>query len=160
MRTGAARWLMLSAFIAVTLLASAVGSLFTSTSVGTWYRTLAKPTWTPPGWVFAPVWTALYVTMAVAAWLVWQRAGFSGARVALALFAVQLALNVAWPAFFFWLRSPSAGSLEIVALWIAILATLIAFWQQRPLAGALLLPYLAWVTFAALLTFRIWRMNG
>lgn len=128
--------------------------------VGEWYAGLAKPAWTPPGWVFAPVWTVLYGMMAAAAWLVWKGRGFSGARLALALFGAQLGLNVAWTWLFFGLQRPGLAAVDIALLWAAILATVLAFWRFRRLAGVLLVPYLAWVTFAAALNLEIWRLNA
>jgi len=143
----------------VTFTAAAIGSAFTARSVGDWYVGLARPPWTPPSWVFGPVWTLLYSMMAVAAWIVWRRAGPSGAALPLALFGIQLALNVGWSAVFFGLRMPGAAFAEIVLLWLSILATLLAFWRVGPVAGALLLPYLGWVSFAAALNLAIWRLN-
>jgi tryptophan-rich sensory protein len=150
---------MLAAFALVCLGVSAAGAWFTSGSVATWYPTLQKPAWNPPPWVFGPVWTVLYLMMATAAWLVWRKAGFSGAAGPLALFAVQLALNALWSPLFFGLESPGAGFADIVALWIAVGATLISFWRVAPPAGALFVPYWLWVSFAAALNFAIWRMN-
>jgi len=146
--------------IVLCLAVGAVGGRATSSSVATWYPTLRKPAWNPPPWVFAPVWTVLYLAMAVAAWMVWRKAGFRGARVALGLFAVQLALNAAWSPLFFGLQSPAAGLVAIVVLWIAIVATTAAFWRTVPLAGVLLVPYGLWVSCAAVLNLAIWRLNG
>lgn len=154
MRQGAA----LAGFVAVCFAAALVGGLLTSTSVETWYPGLAKPSWNPPSWVFGPVWSVLYAAMAVAAWLVWRRGG-GAARVALAVFGVQLALNVAWSGLFFALRSPGLAFAELIVLWIAIAATLVLFARWNRLAGALFVPYLAWVTFAGALNFAIWRLN-
>ena len=124
----------------------------------TWYATLAKPTWNPPNWIFGPVWTALYISMAVAAWLVWRKGGLW--QWPLALFAVQLALNAAWSWLFFGFHMPGAAFVEIVALLAAIVATTIAFWPKSMAAGILMLPYLGWVAFASVLNFTIWRLNG
>ena len=147
--------------LAAVFAAAGVGSHFTARSVAGWYPTLAKPSWTPPGAVFAPVWTALYFLMAVAAWLVWRKAGgLAAARLPLALFAVQLALNAAWSILFFGLRMPGLAFGELVLLWVAIAATLAAFRRVLPAAGLLLAPYLAWVTFAGALNFALWRLNG
>jgi benzodiazapine receptor len=151
--------LMLALFIAVTFAAAGLGAFFTSTSVSHWYPTLRKPSWNPPGWIFGPVWTVLYLMMAVAAWLIWRKQGFDGATGALGLFALQLALNALWSPLFFGLRNPLAGLVDIVPLWAAILATLVCFWKISPLAGALLAPYWLWVCFATALNFMIWRMN-
>ncbi|HMO64602.1 MAG TPA: tryptophan-rich sensory protein [Verrucomicrobiota bacterium] len=126
---------------------------------GDWYAGLRKPAWNPPGWVFGPVWTALYTMMGVAAWLVWRRGGWRAQAVPLGLFLVQLALNAAWSWLFFGLHRPGLACAEIVALWLAILAAALAF---RPVSAAafwLLVPYLAWVAFAAVLNFTLWRLN-
>ena len=133
--------------------AAAVGARFRP---GAWYAGLHKPAWNPPNRLFAPVWTLLYAVMAVAAWLVWRDVGLSRE---VALFVVQLALNAAWTWLFFGLKRPGLAFADIVALWLAILATLVAFWSVRPLAALLLVPYLAWVTFAAALNGALWRLN-
>ncbi len=138
------------------LAAGLIGSQFMP---GEWYASLAKPSWNPPSSVFGPVWTILYLLMGIAAWMVWRDAGFSGARLALSLFIVQLVLNALWSYLFFGLQQPMLAFVEIIVLWCAILATLLAFWQVRPLAGALLIPYLCWVSFAAALNYQLWRLN-
>jgi translocator protein len=142
--------------LGVTFLVPGLGSLFTDPA---WYGTLARPAWAPPAWVFGPVWTVLYGLMAVAAWLVWRERGLAGARGALGLYAVQLALNAAWTPIFFGLRLPGLALLELGVLWVAIVATTVAFWRIRRVAAVLLLPYLAWVSFAAALNAAIVRMN-
>jgi translocator protein len=114
---------------------------------------------TPPDGVFAPVWTVLYLTMAIAAWMVWLHRPIRDVAPALGLFALQLVLNVAWSALFFGLHSTAAGLAGIVPLWCAILATVVAFRRVTALAGWILVPYLAWVSFAATLNFAIWRLN-
>lgn len=144
-------------WVLVSLAAGWVGSRFMP---GAWYAGLAKPSWNPPSWVFAPVWSTLYLLMAVAAWLVWRRTGFAGAPAALGMFVLQLVLNSLWSYLFFGLHRPGFALIEIVVLWGAIAATLIAFWRISPPAGALLLPYLAWVSFAAALNLQLWRLNG
>ncbi|HEU4452864.1 MAG TPA: TspO/MBR family protein [Longimicrobium sp.] len=159
-RAGARSWLALAGFLALSFAASAIGGVSTRTGPGSWYSGIEKPAFNPPGWVFGPVWTVLYVLIGVSAWLVWRRRGVAGARGPLLLWLVQLALNAAWPALFFASRRPDLASLEIAALWLAILATMVAFRRVRPLAAWLLAPYLAWVTFASVLTFTIWRLNG
>lgn len=126
---------------------------------GDWYASLAKPSWNPPSGVFGPVWTILYLLMGVAAWVVWREAGFSGARLALSLFIVQLVLNALWSYLFFGLQQPMVAFVEIVVLWCTIMATMLAFWQVRPSAGALLVPYLCWVSFASALNYQLWRLN-
>jgi tryptophan-rich sensory protein len=150
---------ILALFMAVCFLVAGAGTAFTSGPVRYWYPTLRKPFWNPPDWVFGPVWTALYLMMAIAAWLIWRKAGFSGAASALGLFALQLALNALWSPLFFGLRNPLAGLLDIFPLWAAILATLVSFWRISPLAGALMVPYWLWVSFATVLNFTIWRIN-
>jgi len=156
MKTGQ-QFISLAVWLIVCFAAAGVGSLFTP---GEWYVTLRKPAWTPPGYLFGPVWTLLYALMGTAAWLIWTRFGFADARTALTLFIVQLILNAVWSWLFFGLHNPGLAFFELLLLWVAILATVIAFWQKRADAGALLLPYLAWVTFAAVLNFAIWRLNS
>ena len=153
------RWIGLVAFIAVCLAAGSLGAIATTPEIDGWYRTLAKPTWNPPAGVFGPVWTTLYVLMALAAWLVWKPAGFQAAALPLTLFGGQLVLNVAWSWIFFGMHQPGWAFVEIVILWLAIAATTWAFFRRSPLAGWLLVPYLAWVSFAAVLNFTIWRLN-
>ncbi len=125
---------------------------------GAWYAGLRKPSWNPPNWIFGPVWTLLYILMAVAAWLVWENGGAANTG-ALALFLVQLILNAVWTWLFFGLHRPGLAAAEIVLLWLAILATTLGFWTVQPLAGLLLVPYLLWVSFAAILNFTVWRLN-
>lgn len=146
--------------IVVCQVAGVFGALFTSPAIPSWYAGLAKPAWTPPSWVFGPVWVTLYVVMGVAAFVVWRRGlGAPGVRLALALFVAQLVLNAAWSGLFFGLRSPLAGLVDIVALALLIVATTVAFARVAPLAAWLLAPYLAWVGFATALNFAIWRLN-
>lgn len=154
-----AQWGVLALFIAICLGAGGLGSLWTMPAPSSWYASLEKPAWTPPGWLFGPVWTLLYLSMGVAAWLVWRKCGLQGAALPLAVFAVQLLLNVAWTGIFFGMHLPGAAFAEIVLLWLAILATLILFRQVTPVAGWLLLPYLLWVSFAAALNFSVWQLN-
>lgn len=148
--------LALIAWLAVSFAASVVGSRFMP---GEWYAALAKPAWTPPSWIFPPVWTLLYALMGISAWLVWRRVGFSGAAPALSLFVTQLVLNALWSYLFFGIHRPDLAFFEIVVLWAAILATLILFWRVTAVAGLLLLPYLLWVGFAVALNFALWRLN-
>ena len=126
---------------------------------GEWYASLAKPRWNPPSWYFAPVWSALYVMMAVAAWMVWQRGGWSAQRRPLALFLGQLALNALWTPLFFGGHGMGLALAEITLLWLAIAGTVGAFWAVNRKAAWLLVPYLAWVSFAAYLNFTLWRLN-
>jgi benzodiazapine receptor len=137
-----------------------VGALFTTPAIPTWYATLAKPSFTPPNSLFGPVWTALYLMMGVSLFLVWTQ-GAKGEQVgsALALFGIQLLLNVAWSAVFFGLRSPLLGFVEIVILWLAILLTIASFTKVSKPAGLLLIPYIVWVSFAGVLNYSLWRLN-
>jgi translocator protein len=148
--------LAFAGWVVVTFAAAAMGGFFLP---GEWYARLQKPAWNPPNWIFAPVWTALYTIMAVAAWLVWKRGGFAGRRAALSLFLLQLLFNALWSPLFFGLHRPGLAFADLLLLWLALLATVAAFWKARLLAGVMLLPYLAWVTFAGALNFAIWRLN-
>jgi len=146
------------AWFAVSFAASAIGAL-ASIQAKQFYGLLTQPAWAPPSWLFGPVWTALFAMMAVAAWLVWRTGGFRANRVALSLFLVQLAFNTLWSWLFFaWHRGALAFA-DIVLLWVLIVATLASFWRVRPIAGALLIPYLLWVSFAAFLNFSVWQLN-
>ncbi|MBN1919574.1 MAG: tryptophan-rich sensory protein [Verrucomicrobia bacterium] len=155
------RWqrdaLGLIVWLALCFGAAWVGSRFMP---GEWYAGLAKPSWTPPNWLFGPVWSVLYAMMAVAAWLVWRAYGVRKAALPLGVFLVQLALNAAWTWLFFGLQRPALAFFEIAVLWIAILAAMLLFWRRNRVAGALLLPYLAWVSYAASLNLALWRMNA
>ncbi len=137
-----------------------ISSIATISAIPTWYRGLSKPAWNPPDWVFGPAWTVLYILMGVAAWLVWRAGwGNSAVKVALVFFAVQLVFNGLWTVLFFGLRSPGAGLVEIIILWLLIVATMVLFFRVDRLAGVLLLPYLAWVTFASALNAAVWSLN-
>ena len=157
--TPARRPLGLIVSIFICFAAAGLGGLVTYPKIPNWYAQLAKPVWTPPDWLFGPVWSMLYLMMAIAAWLVWRPMGFAGAKLPLALFAIQLALNSLWSVLFFGFQRPGVAANEIVLLWAAILATLIAFWGCSRWAGLLLVPYLTWVSFAVALNWAIWRMN-
>jgi translocator protein len=150
--TGVVGWPLL------TFAAAAIGA-FASANAAAFYGQLVRPGWAPPAWLFAPVWTLLYILMGVAAWLVWREHGFRKGRTALALFILQLLANALWTWLFFaWNRGGLAFA-EILLLWCLIVATVVAFRRLNALAAALLLPYLAWVTFATALTFATWRLN-
>jgi len=152
-------WLALGLLLLASFAASAIGGLATAANVRTWYPTLVKPDWNPPSWVFGPVWTLLYILMAVAAWRVWRRRDVAGARAALLGHGLQLVLNAAWSLLFFGLHNPGAALIEIVVLW-ALLAWLFArFRRIDPVAGWLWLPYLLWVSFATILNATIWYLN-
>jgi tryptophan-rich sensory protein len=140
--------------------AGVIGSIFTTPAIDTWYATLTKPSFAPPNWVFAPAWITLYFLMGLAAFLVWRKGlNYPYVKAALVAFCVQLALNAFWSAAFFGLRSPLAGLVVIVALWVAIIVTISYFLRVSRVAGILLLPYLGWVTFAALLNFYLYNLN-
>jgi translocator protein len=149
-------WGVLVGLIVLCLGAGFVASFATMQSVIEWYPTLNKPSWTPPNWLFAPVWTVLYIMMAVAAWLVW-RAG--DAKTALILFAAQLLLNLAWSFLFFGARSPGLGLIDIALMWIAIAVTIFAFAMRSRLAAFLMVPYLCWVSLATALNASIYMLN-
>ena len=151
-------WRSLIGWILLSLAAGAVGALATS-QAREFYAGLVKPTWAPPGWLFGPVWTALYLLMGVAAWLVWRRGGWAAAAGALSLFLVQLTCNALWSWLFFAWRRGALAFGGIVVLLALIVATLVAFARVHRLAAGLLLPYLAWVAFATALTHAVWRAN-
>ena len=144
-------------FIIVTLAVGALGSVFTKPSIPTWYAALNRPGFAPPNWLFAPVWTTLYILMAVAAWRAWKATGLKSS--ALIAYAIQLVLNVAWSAIFFGLHRIDLALVEIAVLWLAILATIILFWRADRIAGLLMLPYLAWTGFAGFLNYAFWSLN-
>lgn len=148
----------LAGWILLCFAAAAMGAV-ASAQAGTFYAQLARPAWAPPAWLFGPAWTVLYLLMGIAAWLVWRDGGFRQRGLALTLFVVQLAVNALWTWLFFVWHRGALAFIEIVLLWALILATAVAFRRARPAAGALLLPYLAWVTFAAALTWAIWQRN-
>jgi benzodiazapine receptor len=141
--------------------AGVIGAIFTARSVRTWYLTLQKPSFNPPGWVFGPVWTVLYVLMGIALYLIWQKgSGSEGYTRALVLFFTQLVLNAAWSFIFFGARAVLPAFIEITLLWILIVGTIVAFREISPAAAWLLVPYVLWVTFAAILNYSIWRLNS
>jgi benzodiazapine receptor len=147
-------------FVGLCLAVGALGGWVTAGSVKDWYPTLHKPSFNPPNWLFGPVWTVLYAMMGVAAWRVWCKAWGNRARRPLALFALQLALNLGWSVTFFGLHAIGAAVVVIVALEAAILGTMLAFRRIDGVAAALLVPYALWVAFATLLNVTIWRLNN
>ncbi|MFO1057574.1 MAG: TspO/MBR family protein [Dongiaceae bacterium] len=147
----------LACFVIACFLAALTGAFFRP---GDWYERLKKPWWRPPNWLFAPVWTVLYVMIAVAGWLVWREAGFASAGLALAAYAVQLVLNAAWSPLFFGLRRPDLAFVDIVLIWLSIVATILLFYPIHAGAALLLVPYLAWVSVASALNFTVWRLNA
>ena len=150
-------WLALVVLLILCFAVAGVGGLATAPSIPNWYAGLAKPSWTPPGWIFGPVWSVLYLSMAVAAWLFWRR---GDTVVPMMLFGIQLVFNAAWSWLFFGLHSPGAAFVDIAMLWMAIAATTAVFWRRSTLAVVLFVPYLIWVSFAAVLNFAVWRLNG
>lgn len=146
--------------IVVSEFAGIVGSVFTTPSVTGWYAGIVKPALNPPAWVFGPVWTTLYALMGIAAFLIWKKGlDRRDVKVALGIFLIQLVLNTLWSIIFFGLHSPGGALVEIVFLWFAILVTIIAFYKISKTSAYLLLPYIAWVSFAAYLNYSIWMLN-
>jgi tryptophan-rich sensory protein len=145
-------------FILVTLAVGAAASAFTEPQIAPWYDHLIQPAYAPPDWIFPPVWTALYVVMAVAAWRVWKQAGLNS--IPIIFYAGQLVLNFAWCGLFFALHRTDLALAEILVLDLAVLATMILFFRYDRLAGLLFLPYLGWNLFATFLTYGFWRLNG
>lgn len=149
----------LAGLLALCLAVGGLGGMVTATSVDTWYPTLSKPGFTPPDWVFAPVWTALYLLMAVAAWRVWRCRDAPDRSRALAVFGVQLALNLGWSVLFFGLQMVGAAAVEVIVLLAAIVACALLFRRIDGTAAVLLAPYALWVAYAAALTISIWTLN-
>lgn len=149
----------LAGWLVATFAAGGVGAV-ASARAAAFYGQLSQPAWAPPAWLFGPVWSVLYLCMAVAAWLVWRERGFKGASVALWLFVIQLVANALWTWLFFALHAGALAMAEIVVLWFLIAATVVKFWPVHRLAASLLLPYLAWVSFASALTLSLWRLNA
>ena len=145
--------------ICIAQMAGIIGSVFTVSSVNGWYTTLVKSTLNPPSWVFGPAWVTLYTLMGLAAYLVWRKRHLPGAKLALTWYGVQLVLNALWSVLFFGLQQPGLAFAEIVALLACIVVTSVLFWRVSPLAGALMIPYIAWVAFASYLNVSIWLLN-
>ena len=139
--------------------AAAIGGA-ASIQAAPFYAQLARPEWAPPSFLFGPVWTVLYALMGIAAWLVWRVGGFRAAKPALILFLVQLALNALWSWLFFGWHRGALAFADILVLWALIVATSVAFWRIKPLAGVLLVPYLLWVSFASALNYSVWQLNS
>ena len=140
-------------------LAGFLGALFTTSAIPTWYATLRKPFFTPPNSIFSPVWISLFLLMGISLFFVWRRTDHPKFKIAFIFFLIQLILNILWSVAFFGLQSPLLGLVDIVLLWIAILFTILNFFKVSKLAGALLIPYLLWVSFATLLNFSLWILN-
>ena len=139
--------------------AALLGNLATMPQIPTWYAGIAKPSWTPPDWLFGPVWSLLYAMMAVAAWLIWRQSDWKTAKSPLLWFAAQLILNSLWSILFFGMQKPAWSMVEVFFLWLAILMTVRAFWPVSRVAAGLLIPYLLWVSFASVLNVAIWQLN-
>lgn len=157
--TAGKRWAGLTVFLVVCLGAGGLGAIATTPEIEGWYQTVAKPSWNPPNNIFGPVWTTLFVMMAISGWLVWQASNEHKVKAPLTLFGTQLVLNIAWSWIFFGMHQPGWAFVEILVLWLAIAATAKSFFGISKLAGGLLVPYLGWVSFASVLNFAIWRMN-
>lgn len=152
------QFLGLAGWLLVSYAASVVGAV-ASIQARSFYGQLEQPGWAPPPEIFGPVWTVLYTLMGISAWLVWRSGGFGPNRHALTLFLLQLAFNALWSWLFFAWNLGALALADIIVLWILIVATLISFWRVQPLAGALLVPYLLWVSFASALNFSLWQLN-
>jgi benzodiazapine receptor len=146
--------------ILASLAAGGIGSLFTFKAIPTWYAGLKKPPYTPPNWAFGPVWTTLYILMGISVFLVWQNGlAINGVLLAFTLFWIQLALNALWSVIFFGMKSKGGGVITIIVLWLLILATMITSFRVSGWAGALLVPYIVWVSIASYLNIGVWLLN-
>ena len=139
-------------------MAGIIGSLFTTPNIPTWYATINRPAFTPPSWIFAPVWTSLFVLMGISLFIVWDN-GLKKNKKAVGIFGVQLILNTLWSILFFGMQNPFLGLVEIMFLWLAIFATILAFYKISKTSAYLLIPYILWVSFAAFLNYSIWILN-
>ena len=155
---GSQLW-QLAGWIVLSISVGWISGLITRSAISGWYRTLKKPSFNPPNWIFAPVWTMLYILMGIAAWLVWKQPASQLRTYGLVWFLIQLGLNFFWSMIFFRWRAIAGALGEISILWLAILATMVLFWEVRPLAGWLMVPYLAWISFATALNLAIFRLN-
>ena len=151
--------LSLLGFFVICFAAAGIGSWFTAQSVGGWYTTIIKPDWTPPNWLFGPVWTLLYVLMAISGWLIWRLRDTFDVRFILGIFLLQLILNVAWSGLFFGAQRIGAGAVEVVILWLSIAAYMIFSWPVSQTASLLFAPYLIWVGYASALNISIYFLN-
>ena len=149
-------WFKLIIAILICQAAGGIGSIFTMPAIGAWYATLHKPFFNPPNWIFGPVWTLLFLLMGFALYLVWQK---KDNKKALIIFGIQLILNIAWSFCFFYVQNPLAGLIEILVLWIFILLTIIYFYKISKSAAYLLIPYILWVSFAAVLNYFLYILN-
>ncbi|NJC48610.1 UNVERIFIED_ORG: tryptophan-rich sensory protein [Xanthomonas campestris] len=156
--TKKSQWLGLLGSLMLCYLVAALGAM-ASIKAASFYAELQQPAWAPPGWLFGPVWTALYGMMAVSAWLVWRRGGWNSTRGALSLFVLQLGLNGLWSWLFFAWHMGAWAFVDIVVLWVALVLTIVAFAKWQRVAAWLLVPYLLWVSFAAALNYSVWQLN-
>ena len=145
--------------LVVCQMAGIIGSIFTTPAIPVWYASLQKPSFAPPNWLFAPVWTFLFLLMGITLYLIWQAYPKKEAKSALLFFLIQLGLNILWSVIFFGLKSPMIAFIEIVVLWLAILVAMIKSFRVSQVAGYLIMPYILWVNFAAVLNFFLWRLN-
>jgi tryptophan-rich sensory protein len=145
--------------ILVVFSAAFIGSLFTTSSIATWYAFINKPSFSPPNWLFAPAWSLLYILMGIAAFLIWQKRDNPKVKQALRFYGIQLVLNALWSIIFFGMHNPGLAFLEIIFLWLFILITLIKFYKINKTAGLLFVPYILWVSFASILNFAVWTLN-
>lgn len=149
--------LRLFIFIIIAFLPSVSGVVV---KTGEWYTTLIKPVLNPPGWVFGPVWTVLYLLIGISGWLAWEKRQLgTGSRSAFVFYSVQLAFNVLWTIFFFGLHQPLLALCDLLAMWVFVLLNIIYFWRIRPASGILLIPYIMWISFAGYLNFALWWLN-
>jgi translocator protein len=153
-------WGGLFVFIVLCYSIGGLGGWVTYPAIGGWYNTIKKPSWTPPNWIFAPVWNFLFLLTAISGWLVWRKNGFNAVRLEMTIFATQLSLNLLWSVVFFGLRSPGWALLVAVLLWLSVGAMIATFRQVSRVASMLMLPYFVWAAFAIALNFAIWRLNA
>lgn len=145
-------------FLVISFIVAALGAM-ASINAGDFYAGLTRPAWAPPAWLFGPVWTLLFIMMAISAWLVWRIAGYSGAQLALSVYMIQMVFNALWSWLFFSLHAGLWAFIDIIFLWISLVLVIYLFWNLSVLAGLLMIPYLLWVSFAAILNFTIWKLN-
>lgn len=143
-------------WIIICFIPAIIGSQFGPSD---WYQALNKPDWNPPNWIFGPVWTLLYFLMGISVWIIWKNYGLKNAAIPIGFFIVQLIFNAAWSWLFFGLENVSLAFVDIILLWTFILITLIMFWKLDTWSGVLLIPYIAWVSFATFLNYNIWQLN-
>ena len=153
------KWIRLVITILICQMAGIIGSVFTISSIPTWYASLNKPWFSPPNWLFGPVWITLFTLMGISLYLMWNR-GLKSVKIPLTLFGVQLILNTVWSFLFFGLESPFIAFIEIIILWISIALTIISFYRISKKAGLILLPYIIWVSIATALNYYIWILNS